>query len=97
MDLFIDLLWVGIVSNISERFTQAAFENDNYGEAFLEFLVLFLLAFEIWNLLRGFLNDAFTDDIVQRVFVIWILSLAMLYGNNTRTFAQNSKPFSMKH
>jgi uncharacterized protein YqfA (UPF0365 family) len=53
LNLFIDLLWVGIVSNISERFSSTAFHSDTtWGSAFLEFSVLFYLAWRVWNDLR---------------------------------------------
>lgn len=53
-NLFIDLIWVGIVSNIGEAFLSTAFESENSKLALglLEFLILFLTAWRIWNSLR---------------------------------------------
>lgn len=49
-----DLIWVGIVSNIGETFVTTAFESDNDSLALglLEFLILYLTAWRIWNSLR---------------------------------------------
>ncbi|RDW92630.1 hypothetical protein BP5796_02024 [Coleophoma crateriformis] len=92
IDLFIDLLWVGIVSNISESFTNAAFHEDGaYGIAFLEYLVLFFIAWQIWNYLRDLLNTYFTDDLLQRAVIVWVLILALLFGNSTTYFTNSQE------
>jgi hypothetical protein len=41
-----------------------------------------MLGWQTWNYLRRFLNEYFLDDIAQRAFVVWILILALAYGNN---------------
>ena len=58
IDLFIDLVWVGIISNLSEVFSVVEFTEDgSSGKAFLLFIVTFLPAFRIWNFLREFLSE----------------------------------------
>jgi len=83
LDLFIDLIWVGIIGNLSEVFSLLFFKNDHSaGEATLVFFIVFLPSWRIWNFLREFLNNYYMDDAIQRVFVFWILILSVFFGNN---------------
>ena len=84
LDLCIDLIWVGIISNLSEVFSEWYFSTDpgHLGEAFAVFLLAFLPAFRIWNVLREFMNDYYMDDIIQRIFIFWVLLLSVFFGNN---------------
>src|SRR5271167_1358258 len=53
LNLFIDLLWVGILSNVADEFVSTAFKQERgWGTAFLEYFVLFLTAFRFWNYIR---------------------------------------------
>lgn len=89
LNLFVDLLWVGIVSNISSVFVSTAFGPANsWGYAFLEFTVLFLTAFRFWSHIRKFLNNFFRKDLLQTAFLIWVLVLALFFGNQTTYFLQ---------
>jgi hypothetical protein len=89
LNLFIDLLWVGIVSNISSSFVSSAFEtpaSNTWGYAFLEFIVLFQTAFRFWSYIRKFLNNFFNKDFSQSLFLTWVLVLALFFGNQTPYF-----------
>ena len=59
LDLFIDLIWVGIISNISEVYSNELFNEagSHPGRAALFFFVSFLPTWRIWNGLREFVND----------------------------------------
>ena len=84
-ELFIDLIWVGIISNLAEHFSDQAFGTDSTvstNDAILEFIVLFLIAWRIWKDLQEFMNRYHTNDVVERLFIIWIIILATMYGNN---------------
>lgn len=89
-ELFIDLIWVGIIGNLAEHFSDQAYNLDGEGQgvgvATWEFIILFLLAWRIWKFLQEFMSKYRTDDIIERTFVIWALVLAMLYGNNAPYF-----------
>ncbi|KAI9830726.1 MAG: hypothetical protein M1819_005390 [Sarea resinae] len=84
LDLFVDLVWVGVVSNLADDFSEQAFYSGGatIGQAIVEFIILFLPAWRVWNSLRDFMNHFYVDDAVQRVFVVWILVLMLIYGNN---------------
>ena len=84
-ELFIDLIWVGIISNLAEHFSDQSFGTDSTlspGDAFLEFIVLFVIAWRIWKDLQEFMGKYHTNDLVERLVVVWILVLATMYGNN---------------
>ncbi|KAI9858344.1 MAG: hypothetical protein M1824_004365 [Vezdaea acicularis] len=85
LDLFIDLIWVGIIGNIAEHYSTQAFDAESKvsaGHALLEYLVLLLPAVRIWNALRDFLNHFYVDDMLQRWFVNWVLVVMFAFGNN---------------
>jgi low temperature requirement protein LtrA len=94
LNLFIDLLWVGIISNISSSFVASAFSTSpstpTWGYAFLEFMTLFLTAFRFWSYIRKFLNNFFRKDFFQSVFLTWVLVLAMFFGNQTPYFLDDA-------
>ncbi|KAI9844783.1 MAG: hypothetical protein M1838_002039 [Thelocarpon superellum] len=90
IDLFIDLTFVGIVSNLSEHFNTQIFYSDAsetgasapIARAMMEFVVLFISTWRLWNYLRRFVSSFFQDDIFQRFFYFWILMLVLVWGNN---------------
>lgn len=84
LDLFVDLIWVGIIANISDNFGKQAFEVDEVGlgSATAAFILLFIVIWRVWDNLRVYTSQFFTDDIIQRNFSLWILVLAVLYGIN---------------
>ena len=90
LDLFVDLIWVGIIANMSENFGKQAYEASDVsvGIATAEFILLFIVIWRVWDNLRVYTSSFFIDDILQRNFSLWILVLALLYGINA-PFAYN--------
>jgi low temperature requirement protein LtrA len=84
LDLFVDLIWVGIIGNLSSNFGQQAYEESyvGVGTAIAEFILLFIPIWRTWDNLRVYTSSFFIDDIIQRKFTLWILVLAVLYGIN---------------
>jgi low temperature requirement protein LtrA len=85
VDLFIDLIWVGIIANLSGTFGEQAFgENTGLtvGEATGEFVLLFIPIWRVWDQLREYIGNFYKDDLTDRNFIIWILLLSVLYGIN---------------
>lgn len=84
LDLFVDLVWVGIIANLSHTFGEQAFSDSGtgIGSALLEFMLLFLPIWRLWDQLRSFGSNFYNDDAIQRQFICWILVLAVLYGIN---------------
>ena len=83
LDLFIDLIWVGIIGNLSEVFSTFSFspEYSRTDVGTLVFILVFLPSWRIWNTMREFLNNYYMDDMVQRIFQFWVLVLSVFYGN----------------
>ncbi|TVY83535.1 hypothetical protein LSUE1_G002202 [Lachnellula suecica] len=73
-----------VVANLSATFSEQAFTESGVGTgpAILEFLLLFVPIWRVWDTLRAFCINFFVDDVIQRTFVVWILILAVVYGIN---------------
>lgn len=48
----------------------------------LRYLLAFAPAWHIWSDLREIMNSYYTDDILQRVVILWVMALLVLYANN---------------
>ncbi|KAF2095829.1 hypothetical protein NA57DRAFT_58899 [Rhizodiscina lignyota] len=82
VDLFIDLIWVGIISNLSEVYSALFFDPEqSQGLAVGVFIIAFTASWRIWNILREFMSNYYMDDVLQRLFIFWILVLSVFYGN----------------
>lgn len=84
---------MGIIGNLAEHFSDQAFSTDStfsVGENVFEFIILFLIAWRIWKDLQEFMSKYHTNDLVERLFVVWIIILAMLYGNNAPSLIGDS-------
>lgn len=92
VDLFIDLVWVGIISNISEHFYNRQFGADAVTGAITEFILLFLPAWRIWSALQAFLSSFYMEDLTQRILIFWILFLGIVYGNNAPYMIHPANP-----
>lgn len=98
LDLFVDLIWVGIIANLSRSFSEQAFTDSGVGigAAVFEFVLLFIPIWRLWDYLRTFASNYFNDDIFQRQFLYWILILCVLYGINApNAYTPNDKPNSL--
>ena len=94
-ELFIDLVWVGIIGNLADHFKDQAYSpdtTDTVGRAVTEFIILFLLAWRMWKFLQDYMSKYRTNDLVERAFVVWALVLAMGYGNNAPYLFDDTDP-----
>lgn len=84
VDLFVDLIWVGIIANLSGNFGDQAFSAGGLdsAEAFGEFMLLFIPIWRTWDYLREYCTNFYKDDFIQRNFIVWILILSVVYGIN---------------
>ncbi|KAJ7704288.1 hypothetical protein B0H17DRAFT_1039152 [Mycena rosella] len=76
-ELFFDLLFVGMVHQISE----AAAEEPT-GTGFARYFLTFAPAFSIWGDVRDIANQYANDDVTQRLYILWIMMLLVGYANN---------------
>lgn len=84
LNLFIDLIWIGVVANLSATFSEEAFNDSgvSIGTAIAQYVLLFLPVWRLWDYLRDYNRSYYKDDLIQRNFILWILLLAVLYGIN---------------
>lgn len=90
LELFLDLLYVGIVSSIAEPLV----EHCN-GSALLRYFILFVPVFTVWYDITSMMNYYYNDDLTQRLFLLWITVLLMIYANNTSYVLDSHKATAM--
>ncbi|KHN98376.1 LtrA [Metarhizium album ARSEF 1941] len=78
-ELFLDLLYVAIVANFSDDLA----ESPN-GAHLAKYILIFAPAWHIWADLREIMNSYYTDDLLQRLVILWVMALLVLYANNAR-------------
>lgn len=79
------MIRVGIIGNLADHFAEQAYSPESVygvGRAIWEFIILFLIAWRLWKYLQDFMSKYRTNDIIERLWVVWALILAMGYGNN---------------
>lgn len=52
------------------------------GAHLAKYLLIFAPAWHIWADLREIMNSYYTDDLLQRSVVLWVMALLVLYANN---------------
>ncbi|CAG8982075.1 hypothetical protein HYALB_00008802 [Hymenoscyphus albidus] len=87
-ELFVDLLYVGILAINGDH----ASEEPN-GQELLRFAITFIMSWKIWNDLQLIVSWFETDDILQRVSVIFIM--ACLLGLTTQMLEAFGETWSM--
>ncbi|KAK5728753.1 hypothetical protein LTR15_001892 [Elasticomyces elasticus] len=81
-ELFVDLLYVGILAINGD-----AVSEDPTGQALMFFIITFTLSWKIWNDMSQIISWFETDDIAQRISIIFLLScLFGLTTNITQAF-----------
>ncbi|KAM3449912.1 hypothetical protein MY3296_006522 [Beauveria thailandica] len=76
-ELFLDLLYVAIVANLSEELSEHP-----DGAHVAKYILTFTPAWHIWVDLREIMNSYYTDDLVQRLAILWVMALLVLFANN---------------
>lgn len=77
LELFLDLVYVGIASTLAS----SALEEPN-GASFIKFVILYVPAVTIWSDLKDFMNYYYNDDLIQKIYVCWTELLLIVYDNN---------------
>ncbi|KAM0418667.1 hypothetical protein ACHAPT_012364 [Fusarium lateritium] len=76
-ELFLDLLYVAIVANFSDELAEHP-----DGAHLAKYILIFAPAWHIWADLREIMNSYYTDDLLQRLIILWVMALLVLYANN---------------
>lgn len=82
-ELFLDLLYVALVANFAEDFA-----DNPTGRGLVKYALIFAPAWHVWSDLREIMNSYYTDDLVQRLIILWIMALLVLFGNNATEVAK---------
>ncbi|CAM9016450.1 hypothetical protein WICANDRAFT_76895 [Wickerhamomyces anomalus NRRL Y-366-8] len=84
LELFLDLVYVGIASTLASTALK-----EPTGASFLKFVLLYMPAITIWSDLKDFMNYYYNDDLIQKIYVCWTELLLIVYDNNCE-FADTS-------
>ncbi|KAK2468117.1 hypothetical protein H9L39_20339 [Fusarium oxysporum f. sp. albedinis] len=74
---FLDPLYVAIVANFSAELAEHP-----DGAHMAKYMLMFAPAWHIWADLREIMNYYFTDDLLQRPVILWVMAFLVLYANN---------------
>jgi hypothetical protein len=67
--LFVDLLYVGIIAINGDHAAE-----DPTGDELLRFAITFIMSWKVWGDLALIISWFKTDDILQRLFVIFVMA-----------------------
>ncbi|KAJ8101951.1 bacterial low temperature requirement A protein-domain-containing protein [Lipomyces tetrasporus] len=76
-ELFLDLLYVAILANFAENLAEHV-----SGVNLVKYILILAPTWHVWSDLRELMNSFYTDDLAQRVLILWIMALLVMYGNN---------------
>ncbi|CUA75340.1 hypothetical protein RSOLAG22IIIB_05843 [Rhizoctonia solani] len=77
LELFFDLVFVAIAHQLSESVAENA-----SAAGLAKFVLIFYPTWSLWSEFRNFINASGTDDILQRLAVLWLMALLVGYTAN---------------
>ena len=80
-ELFLDLLYVGIIAISGDSAAEEA-----TGEALLRFAITFILSWRIWTDVTVFMNWFDCDDVTRRITILFVLTCLLGYTTNIVDF-----------
>ncbi|ODV87797.1 hypothetical protein CANARDRAFT_193621 [[Candida] arabinofermentans NRRL YB-2248] len=86
IELFLDLMYVGIVAKLASNATEEA-----TWLSLLRYILFFIPVFQVWADIKDFLNYYFNEDLSQKLYIVWILSLLIIYTNGTNYEVDSTK------
>lgn len=76
-ELFLDLIYVGIIANIAGEASEHA-----SWSALLKYILMFIPYWTVWADIKDFTNYYYNEDLSQRMYILWILCLLTLSVNS---------------
>ncbi|KAJ5595397.1 uncharacterized protein N7459_001605 [Penicillium hispanicum] len=76
-ELFLDLLYVAILSNFADTLVE-----DISGAKLAKYILILAPSWHVWSDLRELMNSFYNDDLLQRVLILWVMATLVVYGNN---------------
>ncbi|KAG9088493.1 hypothetical protein FS749_002127 [Ceratobasidium sp. UAMH 11750] len=80
LELFFDLVFVAIAHQLSDSVAENA-----SAVGLAKFILIFYPTWSLWSEFRNFVNASGTDDVLQRIGVLWLM--AFLVGYTANAFA----------
>ncbi|KAF3399828.1 hypothetical protein F1880_008400 [Penicillium rolfsii] len=76
-ELFLDLLYVAILSNFAD-----ALAEDISGAKLVKYILVLAPSWHVWSDIRELMNSFYNDDLLQRLLILWLMAALVVYGNN---------------
>ncbi|PWN47880.1 hypothetical protein IE53DRAFT_389966 [Violaceomyces palustris] len=77
LELFFDLVFVGLIATLAEEAV-----HESTGPAVVRYILTYAPAWMIWSYMREIFNSFFQDDLPQRLLVLCVMILLVVFGNN---------------
>jgi len=77
LELFFDLTFVGLISVLARE----CVDNPD-GAHVAKYILTFAPVYMIWTYIRELFNSFWSDDVLQRLLVLFIMICLVIYGNN---------------
>ncbi|KAG9090640.1 hypothetical protein FRC06_000947, partial [Ceratobasidium sp. 370] len=77
LELFFDLVFVAIAHQLSDSVAENA-----SAVGLAKFVLIFYPTWSLWSEFRNFVNASGTDDVLQRLGVLWLMALLVGYTAN---------------
>ncbi|QPG74617.1 hypothetical protein FOA43_001949 [Brettanomyces nanus] len=84
-ELFLDLVYVGIVAKLA-----SAACTEPTGLSLLRYILLFFPTWQVWSDIKDFMNYYFNEDLSQKLYMLWILALLVIYCNGTNFLLESN-------
>ncbi|KFY02359.1 hypothetical protein V490_00550 [Pseudogymnoascus sp. VKM F-3557] len=76
-ELFLDLLYVAILASFADGLAEHP-----SGVQVVKYILILAPSWHIWSDLRELMNSFYNDDLGQRILILWIMAVLVVYGNN---------------
>ncbi|KAJ5825415.1 hypothetical protein N7474_002553 [Penicillium riverlandense] len=76
-ELFLDLLYVAILSNFADTLSE-----NITGAQLVKYILILAPSWHVWSDLRELMNSFYRDDLLERLLILWIMTTMVVYGNN---------------
>ncbi|KAJ5109982.1 hypothetical protein N7532_002627 [Penicillium argentinense] len=76
-ELFLDLLYVAILSNFADTLAE-----DISGAKLVKYILILSPSWHVWSDIRELMNSFYNDDLLQRLLILWLMAVLVVYGNN---------------
>ncbi|KAJ6122052.1 hypothetical protein N7512_004517 [Penicillium capsulatum] len=74
-ELFLDLLYVAILSNFADTLVE-----DISGAKLVKYILILAPSWHVWSELRELMNSFYNDDLLQRMLILWVMAILVVYG-----------------